>query len=95
MLKISIPPHARLPMHHHPVINAGLLTKGELTVITREGEKRRLCAGDPIVEVVNTMHYGINEGTKTAEIIVWYAGVEKESLTVIDEMIPDVGDYGH
>ena len=82
ILKISIPPHFQLPLHQHPVINAGILLKGELTVLTQEGKTLHLKAGDPIVEVVNTWHYGINEGNGPAEIIVFYAGVQGKPITI-------------
>ena len=81
ILKISIPPHVRLPLHQHPVINAGVLLQGKLTVVTKEGETLHLEAGDPIVEVVNTWHYGINEGDGPAEIIVFYAGIQGQPVT--------------
>ena len=81
ILKISIPPRVQLPLHQHPVINAGVLSQGELTVVTKEGKTLHLKAGDPIVEVVNTWHYGINEGDEPAEIIVFYAGIQGEPLT--------------
>jgi quercetin dioxygenase-like cupin family protein len=81
ILKISIPPHFQLPLHRHPVINAGVLLKGELTVFTKEGKTLHLEAGDPIIEVVNTWHYGINEGNEPAEIIVFYAGIQGEPVT--------------
>ncbi|MDY7002072.1 MAG: cupin domain-containing protein, partial [Thermodesulfobacteriota bacterium] len=35
-----------------------------------------------IVEVVNTWHYGKNEGNETAEIIVFYAGIVDEAVTI-------------
>jgi len=82
ILKISIPSHVQLPLHQHPVINAGVLLQGELTVETKEGKTLHLRAGDPIVEVVNTWHYGINEGDEPAEIIVFYAGIQDKSITV-------------
>ena len=82
ILKITIPPGAVLPEHEHPVINAGVLLKGELTVITREHKTLHLKAGDPIVEVVGTWHYGKNESSEPAEIIVFYAGVQGEPITV-------------
>jgi len=82
ILKIVIPPKVQLPLHQHPVINAGVLLKGELTVITKDGKTLHLKAGDPIVEVVNTWHYGINEGNDPAEIIVFYAGIQAEPITV-------------
>ena len=82
ILDITIPPGAKLPVHQHPVINAGVLIKGVLTVVTREGKTLQLRAGDPIVEVVGTWHYGINEGTTPAEIIVFYAGKTGSPLSI-------------
>lgn len=72
--RITIPPGVRLEMHSHPVINAGVLLSGELTVVTQDGKTLTLKAGDPNVEVVNTMHYGVNRGKVPAEILVVYAG---------------------
>ncbi len=82
ILRIQIPAGVTLPWHTHPVINAGVLISGELTVITRSGKTLALKAGDPIVEVVDTWHYGKNEGTEPADIIVFYAGVKDEPITV-------------
>lgn len=82
ILRISIPAGARLETHSHPVINAGVLMSGQLTVKTTDGQVLRLKAGDPIVEVVNTFHYGINDGTVPAEIIVFYAGIVGQAITV-------------
>ena len=84
ILRISIPAGARLETHRHPVINAGVLISGQLTVMTTEGKTLHLEAGDPIVEVVNTLHYGINQGSVPAEIIVFYAGTIDTSITVVD-----------
>ncbi len=74
--KIIIPPKTRLDMHKHPVINTGVLLKGRLTVVKENGQTKQLKAGDPLAEVVNTWHYGINPGNTPAEILVVYAGVE-------------------
>ncbi len=82
ILKIKIPPKTKLPLHKHPVINAGVLLKGTLTVVTEKNEKLQLKAGDSIIEVVNKWHYGINEGNEFAEIIVFYAGVQDSPITV-------------
>ncbi|MHB8811096.1 MAG: cupin domain-containing protein [Desulfobulbaceae bacterium] len=82
ILRIKIPPGARLPLHTHPVINAGVLLSGELTVVTEDNKTLNLKAGDSIVEVVNKWHYGRNEGTQTAEILVFYAGVAAKPITV-------------
>ncbi len=82
ILKILIPPKVQLPLHQHPVINAGVLLKGELTVVTKDNKTLYLKAGDSIVEVVNTWHYGKNEGNEIAEIIVFYAGIQGEPITI-------------
>ena len=82
ILRIQIAPGAKLPRHKHPVINAGVLLKGELTVITDDNKVLHLKAGDPIIEVVDKWHYGKNEGKEPAEIIVFYAGTEGSPVTV-------------
>ena len=82
ILRIKIPSGVLLPLHKHPVINAGVLLNGELTVMTKDNKTLHLKAGDPIVEVVNKWHYGKNEGTEPAEIIVFYAGTQDMSITI-------------
>jgi quercetin dioxygenase-like cupin family protein len=82
ILRITIPPGVRLPLHKHTVINAGVLLKGKLKVETPDGEVLHLSAGDTIVELVNKMHFGINEGPGPAEIIVFYAGVQNLPITI-------------
>ena len=57
------------------------MLKGELTVITDSGDRLDLKEGEAIVEVVDTWHYGYNEGEDTAEIVVFYAGVEGLPVT--------------
>lgn len=82
ILRIKIPPGALLPLHKHTAINAGVLLSGELTVVTEDSKTLNLKTGDSIVEVVNKWHYGKNEGNKTAEILVFYAGVIDVPITV-------------
>ncbi len=82
ILRISIPAGTTLPLHTHPVINAGVLISGELTVVTKTGKKLHMKAGDPIVEVVNTWHHGKNEGSTSADIIVFYAGTKDSPITL-------------
>jgi quercetin dioxygenase-like cupin family protein len=82
ILQITIPPKATLPLHHHPVINAGVLLRGELTVTTETGKTLEMKAGNSLIEVVGTRHYGRNDGSVPAEIIVFYAGVQGTPVTV-------------
>lgn len=83
ILRITIPPKHTLPMHKHPVINAGVLLKGKLTVVTERGDVLHLKPDDPIVEVVDTWHYGRNDGDEPAEIIVFYAGEKGMPITIV------------
>lgn len=82
ILRIKIPAGAKLEVHNHPVINAGVLLTGELTVITEDNKMLHLKAGDSIVELVNKEHYGKNEGMETAEIVVFYAGTVNKPITI-------------
>ncbi|MCE9613479.1 MAG: cupin domain-containing protein [Lentisphaerae bacterium] len=82
IMRITIPPGVALPMHQHPVINAGVLLSGELTVVTERNDTLQLKAGDPIIEVVDTWHFGRNTGTNAAEILIVYAGTTNAPVTV-------------
>ena len=57
ILRIKIPAGVQLPLHKHPVINAGVLLRGELTVVTEDNRILYLKAGDSIVEVENKWQY--------------------------------------
>jgi quercetin dioxygenase-like cupin family protein len=85
LLRITIPPGTRLPLHSHPVINAGILLSGELVVTTEKNDSITLRAGDSLIEVVQTLHYGKNPGTVPAVILVFYAGIEDTPVTVLAE----------
>ncbi|WP_062268970.1 cupin domain-containing protein [Endozoicomonas arenosclerae] len=86
VLRIAIAPNSRLPIHKHPVINAGYLVKGELTVVRlSDGKKLEMKAGDALVEMVDEWHYGENKSDEPAEIVVVYAGNEGQAITVKKE----------
>ncbi|MCF7832718.1 MAG: cupin domain-containing protein [Candidatus Marinimicrobia bacterium] len=85
ILRISIPPHTDLAWHEHPEINAGVMISGELTVITDKQDTLHLQAGDPIVEVVDTWHFGKNEGNEPVDIIVFYAGIKGKAVTILED----------
>lgn len=76
ILRYTVAPHARLPLHRHPVINAGAVLRGELTVVAEDGRERTFRAGEGIVEMVGTLHYGENRGDEPIELVMFYAGSE-------------------
>jgi quercetin dioxygenase-like cupin family protein len=84
VLHITIPPGVALPVHQHPVINAGLLIRGQLLVTSVTGDSVQLKAGQGLIEMVNQPHYGTNNGSEPAEIVVVYAGVKGQPFTVLE-----------
>lgn len=83
VLKITIPPKTKLHKHYHPIINSGIVLKGELKVVDINNNSLILREGDVIVELVNKIHYGINEGKKPVEIVVFYSGTTNLPITVL------------
>ncbi len=69
ILRIKLPPGTVLPLHKVSGQNAGIMISGALTVVTEAGKALHPKTGEGIIEVVNTWHYGKNEGNKGAEIV--------------------------
>ncbi|MTW23032.1 cupin domain-containing protein [Allochromatium palmeri] len=90
ILRFRIEPGARLPLHLHPVINAGVLLSGELTVESKAGEILHLKAGEALVELVGELHFGYNSGTEPVDLIVFYAGNVEQPIMELAE-----GAVGH
>lgn len=82
VLKITIPPHTTLPLHKHPIINAGFMVKGTLKVVTDANKTLYLKAGDALIEVVDRWHYGVNEGDESVEIVVFYVGTKESAYSI-------------
>jgi quercetin dioxygenase-like cupin family protein len=82
IIRYRFAPRASIPMHMHPVINAGVLLQGELTVTTKAGDKIQLKAGDPLVELFKEWHFGVNSGSEVADLIVVYAGKVGIPITI-------------
>jgi len=85
ILKYIIPPKTILPLHKHLEINAGVVLKGKLTVISETNDTLYLKAGEPIVELVDIWHLGRNDGLEPVEIIVFYAGIKGKPITVLKQ----------
>lgn len=85
IVRYTFAPGASLPMHMHPVINAGVLIQGTLEVMTKSGEKITLKAGQPMVELFKEWHYGVNPGKKPVDLIVVYAGTVGTPLVIREQ----------
>jgi quercetin dioxygenase-like cupin family protein len=82
IVRYEFAPGASIPMHMHPVINAGVLLKGELTITTKTGEKIIVKAGEPLVELFKEWHSGSNSGPESVDLIVVYAGIVGTPLVI-------------
>lgn len=82
IIRYTFAPGAAIPMHMHPVINAGVLLKGELNILTKTGEKITLKSGEPLVELFKEWHSGTNPGIEPVDLIVVYAGTVGTPLAI-------------
>ena len=60
------------------------MLKGELTVIDVNNETLLLKEGDVIVELVNKIHHGVNNGDVPVELVVFYAGTTELTNTILE-----------
>ena len=87
-VKYVFPAGKKLGWHHHPVMNYGILVQGELTIIGLDGQKKVVHEGEPVVEMVNTIHHGENLGDKDVILYMFYLSKEGEQLAVQHPEIP-------
>jgi quercetin dioxygenase-like cupin family protein len=74
ILKITVPPHAKLLWHSHPMPSAAYIVSGELTLERKkDGKKQHFAAGLALSEMVDALHRG-EAGNEPVVLIVFYAG---------------------
>ena len=67
----TFPPGARLPEHQHPNPHYVYVLEGVLTVVNTETNKTfEVKAGDFVVEMQDTWHYGINNGPVPVKLLL-------------------------
>ena len=82
VLHFIIQPRAALPCHKHPFINAGVVMKGALKIVTQDQKVLHVKGGEPLVETVNEWHYGVNEGNDVAEVYIVYSGLPGQKVSI-------------
>ncbi len=74
MIRLTIAPHTALPWHTHPVINAGYVLSGTLTLHDRaSGATRVFHQGEAFAESVDAEHRG-ESGDEPTVLLLTYAG---------------------
>ena len=81
-MKYEIPAGQKLGMHYHPVMNFGILVRGELTIISEDGLEKVVHEGETIVEMVGTVHHGENRGTEPVVLYMFYLSQKDMPLSV-------------
>ena len=87
-VKYVFPAGQKLGWHHHPVMNYGILVQGELTIIGQDGKEKVVHEGEPVVEMVNTIHHGENRGDKPVILYMFYLSQKDLPLAVQHPEIP-------
>ncbi len=86
VIKVTLPPHSKLPKHHHDIMSYGVVNKGQLTLVREsDGKEKTVKAGEAVVETVGTVHHGENRGDVPTEVVVFYISKEGTPLSVADE----------
>lgn len=67
--------------HKHPVPSVGYLMEGELEVHFKNGDVKKLRAGEAAAEAVNVWHNGVNVGEGPVKLVVFYMGTPNIKLT--------------
>jgi quercetin dioxygenase-like cupin family protein len=68
----DIPVGARLPVHKHPSPRYAYVLAGTLRVVTADESRTwDYKAGDVIIEMIDTWHYGMNTGTEPVRLLVF------------------------
>lgn len=80
--RLQIEPGLRLPMHVHPVINAGMVISGELTVTGADGVEHVFGPGEALIEMVGRPHYGENRGEEPVDLVMFYASTPGTPLSL-------------
>lgn len=89
---IEIAPGAETGWHLHQIPSFGMVLAGELEVRLQDGRVKRLKSGDALAEVVNTLHNGRSVGATPVKLVVFYAGVVGQPLSVKASALPAKAD---
>lgn len=87
-VKYVIPAGEKLGWHHHVCMNHGVLVQGELTIIGADGQTKTIHAGEVVVEMVDSVHYGENRGKEPVVLYMFYLSQEGLPLSVKNPEIP-------
>ena len=75
-MMVTLAPGAETGWHSHPIPVYAYVVEGKLDVELEGGQVITYRSGDAIIEVVNTLHNGSNQGPEDVRLVAFYTGVE-------------------
>lgn len=82
VIRLDFPVGAKTGWHHHPVVNYGIVQQGELTIVCQDGSEKTFREGEPLVEVIGTIHRGENRGRKPVILNMFYFSLPGQEITI-------------
>ena len=82
VIRLDFPVGAKTGWHHHTVVNYGIVQQGDLTIVCQDGSERTFHEGEPLVEVIGTIHRGENRGRKPVVLVMFYYSVPGAEITI-------------
>ena len=82
VIRLDFPVGAKTGWHHHTVVNYGIVQQGDLTIVCQDGSERTFREGEPLVEVIGTIHRGENRGRKSVVLVMFYYSEPGAEITI-------------
>lgn len=82
VIRLDFPVGAKTGWHHHTVVNYGIVQQGELTIVCKNGLEKTFREGEPLVEVIGTIHRGENRGDKPVILNMFYYSLPGQTITI-------------
>ena len=82
VIRLDFPIGAKTSWHHHTVVNYGIVQQGDLTIVCQDGSERTFHEGEPLVEVIGTIHRGENRGRKPVVLVMFYYSEPGAEITI-------------
>ena len=82
VIRLDFPVGAKTGWHHHTVVNYGIVQQGDLTIVCQDGLERTFHEGEPLVEVIGTIHRGENRGKKSVVLVMFYYSEPGAEITI-------------
>ena len=82
VIRLDFPVGAKTGWHHHTVVNYGIVQQGDLTIVCQDGTERTFHEGEPLVEVIGTIHRGENRGKRPVILVMFYYSEPGAEITI-------------